>query len=180
MPDNLFTVKQASEITDASRQSIRSYTATYARFFSTEATPEHGGERKFTRDDLKLIAYIAGSTAFGSSHEEIIKELEGDALSLFRWEPPEAPPKPSEPKQDANTSLVPIERLHAMAAQLHTTQALIEKGEERIKEETARAQVLQDKLIEAQRELGKLEGELAALKASKPKGFWARLLGGGE
>jgi hypothetical protein len=33
-------------------------------------------------------------------------------------------------------------------------------------------------LVKLARELGKTEGELAALRAAKPKGFWARLLGG--
>jgi hypothetical protein len=39
---------------------------------------------------------------------------------------------------------------------------------------------LQEQINQLLRELGKTEGELAALKAPKPKGFWARLLGGGE
>jgi hypothetical protein len=34
-------------------------------------------------------------------------------------------------------------------------------------------------MIRMQRKLGKTEDELAALRASKPKGFWAQLLGGG-
>jgi hypothetical protein len=33
-------------------------------------------------------------------------------------------------------------------------------------------------MINMQRKLGKTEDELAALQASKPKGFWARGLGG--
>jgi hypothetical protein len=39
---------------------------------------------------------------------------------------------------------------------------------------------LQEQINQLLRELGKTEGELEALRKSKPKGFWQRLLGGGE
>jgi hypothetical protein len=40
-----------------------------------------------------------------------------------------------------------------------------------------RERELQDKINQLLRELGHKEGELEALRASKPKGWWARLLG---
>jgi len=43
----------------------------------------------------------------------------------------------------------------------------------------ARERELQEQINQLLREVGKTEGEIAALKASKPKGFWARLLGSG-
>jgi DNA-binding transcriptional MerR regulator len=53
-----YSTKRAAELTGASRQALRVYTARYSRYMSTEATPEHGGERRFTEADLKLMAYI--------------------------------------------------------------------------------------------------------------------------
>ena len=69
-------------------------------------------------------------------------------------------------------------------AALQAAQALMMDAKRR--EEEAREQAktrereLQEQINQLLRELGMKEGELAAYKASKPKGFWARLLGGGE
>lgn len=81
-------------------------------------------------------------------------------------------------------ALVPV-------AQLQAARALWEDAvrcEQEAKEEAAaqaqaaqqRERELQDQIDQLLRELGKTEGELEALRKSKPKGFWARLLGGGE
>lgn len=174
MPDNLFSVKQASEAIGVSRQSIRSYTKGYAKFFSTEATPEHGGERKFTRDDLKLIAYISSCTAFGQTHVEIVASLENGELELFRATVPDAPPSPTEatfePVEGHNNPLVPM-------AQLQAVQALMLDAQRREADARNREQELQDRIEQMRYEMGRLEGELAAIKAPKPKGFWSRLFG---
>jgi hypothetical protein len=43
----------------------------------------------------------------------------------------------------------------------------------------AREQELRDRIEQMQREMGKLEGELTALKAPRPRSWWARLFDGG-
>ena len=43
-----------------------------------------------------------------------------------------------------------------------------------------RERQLQEQINQLLRDLGHKEGELDALRASKPKGFWSRLFGGGE
>jgi hypothetical protein len=68
-------------------------------------------------------------------------------------------------------------------ATLQAAQALkmdAQRREEAAREEARlRERELQGQVNQLLRELGKTEGELAALKA-KPKGWWARLFGGGE
>ena len=172
MPDNLFTVKQASEAMGVSRQSIRSYTKAYARFFSTEATPDQGGERKFTRDDLKLIAYISTCTAMRETHEDIVKSLERGDLALFRATVPDAPPMPTETSTTSSESNMPLVPM----AQLQAAQALILDAQAREKEAKDREKALQERIEQLQREMGKLEGELGAIK-TRPRSFMARLLG---
>jgi hypothetical protein len=50
-------------------------------------------------------------------------------------------------------------------------------AQRREQEALQREKELQDRINELLRQLGYKEGELAALK-NKPKGWWARLLGG--
>jgi DNA-binding transcriptional MerR regulator len=188
MTDNLYSVKQAAEITEISRQSIRAYTGSYARWFSTEATPQQGGERRFTRADLKLIKFIfATVTRDKITHEQVQERLAAGALEAFDWEPDtDAHRATSEPFQHTNTSLVPVERLQAAQALMldaqRREQEAIARAEEQARELREQAQQRERELLEQvnqlQRELGKTEGELATIRASKPKGFWARLFGG--
>jgi hypothetical protein len=67
-------------------------------------------------------------------------------------------------------------------AALQAAQALMldaQRREEGAREEAReRERQLQEQINQLLRELGHKEGELEALRASKPKGFWARLLGG--
>ena len=170
----LFSVKAAAAITGVSPQSIRSYTGTYARYLSTEATPAQGKERKFTRDDLRLIKFVYQAIGRGNvTHEQVQQQLEQGDLDSFDWEPQDAPSTASDPPQDAGSYLVPV-------AQLQAAQALMLDAQAREQQAIQREQALQTRIEQMQRDMGKLEGELSATKASKPKGFWARLFGGGE
>ena len=190
MSENLFSIKIASEATGASKQVIRSYTQTYARWFSTEATPEHGRERRFTAADLKLIAFIYQNVIGQAlNHNQVQERLVAGALNDFEWDVPiEAHGAPVEPPGDTGTMLVPF-------AQLQAARLLLEDAQRREQEAVARAEEqdrqlreqaqqrereLQEQINQLLRDLGHKEGELAALRASKPKGFWARLFGGGE
>lgn len=172
-----FTTKQAAELTGASRQIIRTYTNTYQRYFSTEGAPEQPGQpRRFTADDLKLIRYVYTSTAEQKlTHEQVLERLAAGELDRFDWQPLESPgsgeSRDMGAEQSAN-ALVPIERLQA-------AQALIQEAQRREAEAAQKAQELQDRLLAAERDLGKAQGELAAYKAMqrKPPPWWAWLFG---
>jgi hypothetical protein len=77
----------------------------------------------------------------------------------------------SEPSQDSRHLLVPL-------AQLQASQALMLDAQAREKEAREREQELRDRIEQMQREMGKLAGELTALKAQRPRSWWARLFGG--
>ena len=72
-----------------------------------------------------------------------------------------------------STALVPVGALQA-------AQALMLDAQRREEAAAEREAKLQEQVNQLQRELGKAEGELSALKAPKPKGWWSRLLGSGE
>ena len=180
-----YSTKEASEITGASRQIIRTYTGTYAQYFSTEGAPTQPGQpRNFTRDDLRLIHFIYVMTKErGQNHSQVQARIDAGELADFDWEPPD-----DEEGGDPGTALVSV-------AQLQAARLLLEDAQRREQEATARAEAqarelreqaesrereLQDQINQLLRELGHKEGELEALRASKPKGWWARLLGGGQ
>jgi DNA-binding transcriptional MerR regulator len=195
MIDNLYSVKQAAEITEVSRQSIRAYTGSYARWFSTEATPQQGGERRFTSADLKLIKFIfATVTRDKITHEQVQERLAAGALDAFEWEPDtDAHRATSEPSQHTNTSLVPVERLQAAQALMMDAQrreqeaiARAEEQAQRLREQAQlRERELQEQINQLLRELGKTEGKIEALQTvqattpptERSRSWWGRLLG---
>lgn len=179
----IYTTKQASELTGASKGIIRQYTKNYARYLSTEATPEAGGERKFTEADLRLIAYIYQQTnAHKQTHNVVLEALAGGALDDFEWEVPLAPSEHPDSVGGIGGALVPMERLIAV-------QALLQSERDDRLRLIEREQELSERLEGVQRLLGEAQGELKATKAQleevrprrrQPPGWWRAIFGGGE
>jgi len=169
-----YTTKQASDISGASRQVIRVYTTRYARYLSTEATPQPGMDRRFTTDDLKLLAFIYQRTSAGEPHERVLERLQAGELEQFVWQPPEPEPEPQSAAESASSALVPLERLQAAHSLLQDAQ----------RREVATADQVTTLQAEVQRlslELGKAQGEAAALKAGRYRApAWWRVLFGGR
>lgn len=190
-----YTTSAAAARLGVARQTIRAYAARYARFLSTEGAPaERGQARRFTEADLKTLAYVRHHTELGATHDQVTEQLIADALDAWEWE--EAGNSAS---RDAQTiaqddtgghgALVPAERLLAAQALLQDAQTRLAaeeaKNEARLAAQEAaykgEVAALQGELRALERALGQREGELAAaLAQAKPKGFWSRLLGGGE
>lgn len=170
-----YTTKQAAEITGASRQAIRTYTGAYQRYFSTEGAPEQPGQpRRFTPDDLRLIAYIYSSTVeHKRTHEQTQEALAAGELEQFTWERPQAAQSHESASEPTSTALVPVERLVA-------AQALLQDAQRREAEAAEQLQTLQERLSALERELGMAQGELAGYKAAqrKPPAWWRVLFGG--
>ena len=175
-----YSTKEAAEITGASRQIIRVYTDTYKRFFSSEGAPAAGMPRKFTPDDLKLIRYIYESTTSGIGHNETIERLTAGALADFAWQPPETSAtidsgeRFAQSADESTTDLVPV-------ASLRAAQALMEDARRREAEQAAQVAALAEQVQSLTLELGKAQGELAAVKANRyraPK--WVRAIFGGR
>jgi DNA-binding transcriptional MerR regulator len=170
----LYTVTQASKLVGASRASIRAYTLRpeYQRYLSTEATPQPGQERQFTRDDLKLLRFIFARTSQGETHEAIAARLNAGGLGEFEWSPPE-PQQPAEHEEASTGMLVPVEQVRALQAIL----ADARQRELETKEQShAQLQALQEEVRQLTRELGEAQGELNARRRRRPT-WWIRLFG---
>lgn len=171
MPTATYSTKQVSELTSASPQVIRQYTGRYARYLSTEATPEPGQPRRFTEADVRLIAFVYQATRQGKSHDDIAAALESGALDSFTWEAPATAPQGSPEEAQADQAmLVPV-------TQLRAAQALLEDARRREEAAQDTAESLRSRIEELQRQLGQKEGELTALKAQRAP-WWRRLFGG--
>lgn len=175
MIKDYYTTKEASELTGASKQIIRTYTERYARFLSTEATPDPGKPRRFTASDLKLMAYVYQQTAAGNmTHDQVLESLNGGSLERFDWELPRPSPKESEETtQSAPNALIPAERLQA-------AQALLMDAQRREQGAQDALQNAQERIAQLERELGKAQGELSAYKSLKRRPTWLVWLFGGE
>ena len=172
-----YSTKEAAELTGASRQIIRTYTASYQRFFSTDGAPQPGQQRRFTSADLRLIRYIYESTQSGVTHTEVAERLQAGALEQFAWQAPEEPAASAQAAESAasatSTALVPLERLQAAHALMQDAQ----RREQAAAEQIATLQAEVQRLSQA---LGRAEGEAATLKASRYRAptWWRRLFGG--
>ena len=170
-----YTTKEASDLTGASRQIIRTYTDRYKRYFSTDATPEAGHARQFTAADLVLIAFIhTRTTAQALTHEQVQEQLASGELERFEWQPErqQSAEQPQEQESSAGTMLVPYVQLRAAEMLLHDSQR-------REAEAQSETNALRERLERLQLELGEARGELMAYKAMQPKRprWWLWLFG---
>ncbi len=170
---SLYTPKQVALRLGISVTTVRAYTDRYARHLSTEATAT---PRRLTPDDLRVLAFVIVRAGQGKTHEQILAGWDDDYPN-FTWA--------DEDEEDAesaeSTALVP-------AAQLQAARALMLDAQRREQEVSERAEArereLQEQVNQLLRELGKTEGELAAIRMqmqSSPKesrSWWARLFGG--
>lgn len=167
---DLYTTKQASTATGVSGQAIRTYTARYERYFSAEATPGPGRDRRYTSEDVRLIAFIAAQTRTGANHDDVQDQLANGALDSFVWEPA-AHRDATETPDSTEAHLVPLERLQA-------AHALLQDAQRREDEAKAQTEALQAEIQRLTLELGQAQGKLAATYRA-PR-WWRALFGGGE
>ncbi|MCB0094305.1 MAG: MerR family transcriptional regulator [Caldilineaceae bacterium] len=167
-----YSVGEVSKLTGASVASIRVYGARYVKYMSPTATPEPGQMRRFSEDDVKLIAYIYHSTTEGVNHDQVQERLDAGALDSFEWNPPEEQ-KPEQEPETYSSALVPIERLHALNEVLQRETA----ERERLATST---QELQKEIARLNADLGKAQGiaeTLASQNARLTRSWWRKLLG---
>ncbi len=82
-----FTVKATSELLNVSPETVRRWTNQFSQHLSDTAAPEPGQRRTFTRDDIRVLAYVRDNIRTTVPHHEIDKSLNvlGDA-ELPVWE----------------------------------------------------------------------------------------------
>jgi DNA-binding transcriptional MerR regulator len=172
---SLYSTKQAAALTGVSRQALRTYTARYSRYLSTEATPAAGAVRQFTEADLRVLAFVYQQTKEGYSHDQVLAMLAAGDLEGWSWTPKQTLDGEEEDFEDtggpqAGAAIVLHSQLQAVLAQLAAERA------ERL--------ALQERLESLQYALGVAEGRLSVLQsqpapsAKRPSaGWWARLVG---
>ena len=165
--------KDAQNLVGISASTLRNYTRDFERWLTTEATTT---PRRFTADDLRVLAFVRYRTA--EKQETIGKvqaALDAGELIAFEWQPPAMPTTPTEATEGEAGALVPLESLR-----LH--QALLVDAQRREEAASTEAADLRARVEALQNELGRAQGELAAVKASRYRApaWWRAIFGGRE
>ncbi len=173
--EDYYFPKDALTIIGVSASTLRNYTKDFERWLTTEATTT---PRKFTAADMRLFAFIRFRTSEKLERLETVQAaLDAGALDAFDWQPPPPPQRPTmaTAAQDSEAGvLVPLESLR-----LH--QALLSESQRREEQASTEAAELRARIEALQNELGRAQGELAAVKSSRyhaPR--WWRVLFGGR
>jgi len=173
---------EAARLVECSVASVRAYPSKFPQFFSPSAVPARGTERRFTDSDLRVLRFIAVATAQGETLAEVGARLEAGEVTAFDWSPGEDQP-PAAPSQGetagASTALASIPQVLAQLFQQLDTARRQDQVDARRREDELTRQ-----LLDARERIGRLEGEIAALKAKEtdegvtpPPSFWDRLFG---
>lgn len=162
----LHSVTEAAEAIGVSPTSVRTYTDYYAAHLSKYAT---GRPRRYTTEDLRIMAYVAYSVAeLNRTHEQTLDVII-DELNSFTWDGP-ARSGPSASAQDPgpseSTALVPVSLLRAAQTMLQDR----DKELQRLRDEL---QVQRGRVEQLQHDNGRLSGQLGELR----RPWWKRLLG---
>jgi DNA-binding transcriptional MerR regulator len=150
-----------------SDSAIRDWSGRYREFLSrTGQGIEPGATRLFTYEDQTVLATVAHLRAQGMPHDSIADKLANN----WRVDPPDETPEP-EPAPQPDRALVPVGQLNRALDQIASLSDELEslKAEiaaERNKREADRKDYTA-RIIELEREAGRLEGELLALKAQR-------------
>lgn len=166
-----FTNKDVKAYLGLSPAGIRNYCQHYSRYLSTEATPDPGMTRRFTLADIKLFAYVRDRTNQGTTHLQILPEIENGALDSFEWDIPassaySAHSEDADHTEPTTAALVPASTLAAYQTLLSATEKRLQSTENELNQARARIEMLQS-------EVGDLTGQNKMLKVP----WWKRLFG---
>ena len=173
--EDYYFPKDVMSIIGISSSTLRNYTKDFERWLTTEATT---APRKFTADDLRIFAFIRFRTQEKLERLDTVQAaLDDGALAAFDWQPPPPTQRPqaTTATQEGETGvLVPLESLR-----LH--QALLSESQRREEQASTEAAELRTRIEALQNELGRAQGELAAVKSSRYHApHWWRVLFGGR
>jgi len=157
----MFAVSQTARYLGVSPATVRNYTRQFADHLSPTASPPPGQPRRFTEEDLRVMATVKSLLTEGVTYEQARRRL-ADGLHLVEDLDLPLPPRGREPTE---TALVPMASVHLIV------QPYIDQTEQLRKE---RDQAL-SRVVELERHLGRLEG----LLESQRRSWLQRLLGRG-
>lgn len=165
--------KDAQTIIGVSASTLRNYTRDFERWLTTEATTV---PRRFSADDLRLLAFVRFRTA---ERQETIGKvqaaLDAGELDAFDWQPPAVPTEATTATEAETGALVPLESLRL-------AQALLSEAQRREEHASTEVAELRSRIEQLQNDLGRAQGELDAVKAGRYRAprWWRALFGGRE
>lgn len=166
----------AAKIIGASVASVRAYANRFGDFLSPTATPPPGQARLFTEEDLKVLRFVKSATDGGATLDEVATRLRAGEVEGFTWSPEEVAQVEAQEAAQAQTALVIPQIFSQFFTQLQEArQAEAQEARQREADLVAR-------LLEAERKIGQLEGQLEVIKktgesVSPRPSFWDRLFG---
>ena len=178
MSSTVYTPSQVTTMTNISLAALRNYCERYADWFSAGAVPPKGQPREFTADDVRLVQFIRDRTGREprQTHGEIVQALRAGEFDTFVASHPDGAglgDAPSDVGADDTMSrdiVAPqIQALQIMLRDYTQREALLQqRADLAAQAAAARERELQTEIAELQRSLGRVEGELQAIKSRRP------------
>jgi len=155
-----FTTATAARSAGISPATLRNYTRDprLTPYFSPTAA---ANPRQLTTEDVRTLKYISTQTAAGKTLDDVAADLDAGHHLDATWSATDQQPQ----DQDTHTAMIDA----ALMTMLQTLR-------DEFTATRARADQLQDQLIDAERRATRAEAELAALKTAR-RSFWQRLTG---
>lgn len=181
MSSTTYTPAQVVKMTGLSLAAIRNYCDRYAEWFSAGAVPPKGQPREFTARDVDLVHFIRSRTSQPAplSHAAVEQALrDGDFETFVASHPAgagqaahvEAPVEGVADDTMSRDIVAPqIQALQIMLRDYTQREALLQqRADQAAQAAAARERELQSEIAELQRSLGRVEGELQAIKSRRP------------
>ena len=181
MSSTTYTPAQVVKMTGLSLAAIRNYCDRYAEWFSAGAVPPKGQPREFTARDVDLVYFIRSRTSQPAplSHAAVEQALRDGDFETFVASPPagagqaahvEAPVEGAVVDDTMSRDIGPqIQALQIMLRDYTQRETVLQqRADQAALAAAARERELQTQIAGLQRDLGRVEGELQAIKARRP------------
>jgi len=166
-------------MTSLSLAALRNYCERYSDWFSPGAVPPKGQPRQFTADDVRLVQFIRDRTAGDQkqNHDQIEQALRAGEFAEFVASPPaagqaahvEAPVEGAADDTMSRDIGPQIQALQIMLRDYTQRETVLQqRADQAALAAAARERELQTQIAGLQRDLGRVEGELQAIKARRP------------
>ena len=185
MSSATYTPAQVVKMTGLSLAAIRNYCDRYSEWFSAGAVPPKGTAREFSARDVDLVHFIRSRTIppLALSHDQIEQALRAGEFAEFVASHPDgatvqaaqgdAAPDgagAASAEESMSRDIAPqIQALQIMLRDYTQREALLQqRADQAALAASARERELQTQIAGLQRDLGRVEGELQAIKARRP------------
>lgn len=185
MSGTVYTPSQVTKMTSLSLAALRNYCERYSDWFSPGAVPPKGQPREFTADDVRLVQFIRDRTGRDpkQSHDQIVQALRAGEFAEFVASHPDgataqagqgdAAPDgagAASAEESMSRDIAPqIQALQIMLRDYTQREALQQqRADQAALAAAARERELQTQIAGLQRDLGRVEGELQAIKSRRP------------